>query len=145
MTIIEIVITLSLIAIITALGLVALNPGGQLAGARNSQRSLHLTGIMNGIRQNMAETSGGGFTCAAGTIPATTTKMAVGGGNYDIGPCLTPTYLPVLPFDPKTASAHFNSVTDYDTGYTIVRNASTGVVTLAAPSAEQGKTITLAR
>jgi hypothetical protein len=51
----------------------------------------------------------------------------------------------VLPFDPKTAGAHFTSATDYDTGYSISRDATTSIVTITAPGAELGKTITLSR
>ncbi|OGY98227.1 MAG: hypothetical protein A2855_02915 [Candidatus Liptonbacteria bacterium RIFCSPHIGHO2_01_FULL_57_28] len=146
LTLIEIVIAVALIAIITSIGLVALNPGGQLAAARNSQRNFHLNAVMNAVRQNIADTSGAAFTCANGAIPTTTaTKMAVGAGNYDIAPCLVITYLPSMPFDPSYPGAHYVSNTDYDTGYTIIRNASTGQVTLNAPEAELNKTISITR
>lgn len=145
LTIIEIIIAIALITTIVGIGLVAMNPGGQLAKARNSQRLFHLQSVMNAIRQKMADTSGGAFICAAGTVPATSTKMAVGGGNYDIGPCLVPTYLPTMPFDPSAAGAHFSSTTDYDTGYYIFRNASSGQITVSAPSAELGQAVFITR
>ena len=145
-TIIEIIIAVALIGILAGLGLVALNPIGQLAAARNSQRTFHLNGVMNAIRQNIADTSGGGFTCASGAIPTTTaTRMAVGAGNYDIAPCLVPTYLPNMPFDPSAPGAHYVSNEDYDTGYTVIRNATSGQVTVAAPSAELNKVISVTR
>lgn len=136
-------IAVALIAVITGIGLIAGNPGGQLAKARNSQRTFHLQTIMNGIRQKMADTSGGAFTCSAGTIPATSTRMSV--SSYNIGPCLVPTYIPTMPFDPSSTGAHFSSTTDYDTGYNILRNASTGQITVSAPSAELNQTISITR
>lgn len=146
LTIIEIVIAVALVSILAGLGFLALNPAGQLASARNSQRNFHLNGLMNAIRQNIADTSGGSFTCANGVLPTSTAKkMATGAGNYDIASCLVPTYLPNMPFDPAAAGAHYSSNGDYDTGYTIIRNATTGQVTLNAPSAELNKTISVTR
>lgn len=146
LTLIEIVIAVALIAIVAGLGFLAMNPVGQLASARNSQRSFHLNGLMNGIRQNMADTSGGGFTCESGSLPTSTAKkIATGAGDYDIAPCLVPTYLPTIPFDPSATGAHYTSNDDYDTGYTIIRNATTGQVTLNAPAAEMGKIISVTR
>ena len=71
--------------------------------------------------------------------------MAPGVGNYDIAPCLVPTYLLALPFDPATSGAHYVSNSDYDTGYFIVQNSSTGQITLSAPAAELKKTISVTR
>jgi len=145
LSLIEIVISVALIAILAGLGLLALNPGGQLAGARNTQRSLHLQGIMNGVRQNIADSASSTLTCAAGPVPTSTTKMAVGGGNYDIGSCLIPIYLNTMPFDPSASGAHYLSNSDYDSGYNIVINASSGAITLSAPGAELGKAISITR
>lgn len=146
LTLIEIVIGVALIALVAGMGFLAINPVGQLASARNSQRNFHLNGLMNGIRQNMADTSGGGFTCESGPLPTSTPKkIATGAGNYDIAPCLVPTYLPTMPFDPSAAGAHYVSNDDYDTGYTVIRNASSGQVTLNAPAAELNKVISITR
>jgi prepilin-type N-terminal cleavage/methylation domain-containing protein len=144
-TLIEIIVALAILTITMVIGFVALNPGGQLAASRNTQRTFHLQGIMNGIRQNMADTSGNTFTCAAGPIPATATKMATGGGNYDIAPCLVPVYIPVMPYDPTATGAHYISNTDYDSGYTVVRNATSGQITLTAPAAELKQSISITR
>ena len=147
LTLIEIIIAVALIAILVGLGFLALNPVGQLAAARNSQRSFHLNGLMNGIRQNLADMNNGSFDCdSGGALPTSTAKkMATGVGNYDIASCLVPIYLPNMPFDPSAAGAHYASNSDYDTGYTIVRNATTGQVTLNAPAAELNKVISVTR
>jgi len=147
LTIIEIVIAIALLAIITTVGLVIANPGKQLAKSRNTQRELHLQAILSAIRQNIADTSGGAFGCATGALPTSTKKMASGGGagTYDIVPCLVPTYLPTMPFDPSASGAHYAGNSDYDSGYNVVRNASTTQVTVSAPSAELGATISITR
>jgi len=145
MTLIEIVIVITLLAILTGVGIVAMNPAGQLAGSRNSRRTLDLQTIMNGIRANIAEQMGQTFSCGAGAIPTSTKRMAVGAGNYDIASCLVPAYLLSLPFDPSTSSAHYASNTDYDTGYYVVQSSSTGQITLTAPAAELKRTISITR
>lgn len=145
LTLVEIVIVLALISIIAGIGFFALNPTGQFASARNTQRQLHLQAVMNAIRQNIADASGGSFGCSSGALPTSTKKMASSVGNYNIAPCLLPSYLTTMPFDPSAAGAHFVSATDYDTGYTVAYNSSTTQITLSAPSAELGKSITVVR
>lgn len=146
MTLMEIVVVIALLAILLAVAILGLNPAGEFAKARNSQRNYHLNAIVTAIRQNIADSTVGSFTCANGNIPTSTKRMAVGSSTYyDIAPCLVPTYLTNLPFDPSTSSAHWTSVTDYNTGYNIIRNASTGEITVSAPAAELGKTITVTR
>ena len=144
LTLIEVLITIVLVAILGGFVIVSLNPVGQLASARNNQRLSNLNTILNSISQNAADNKGN-FTCAAGALPTSTKRMAIGALNYDIASCLIPIYASVLPFDPKDPLARFTSQTDYDTGYTITRNASSGAVTLSAPSAESGKVISVSR
>lgn len=145
MTLVEIVITMALLAIVLGVSVVVMNPAGQLASSRNSKRTLDLQTIMNGIRANIADQSGQTFSCAAGPVPTSTKRMAPGTGNYDIASCLVPTYLLALPFDPSTSSAHYTSNSNYDTGYYIMQNSSTGHMTLTAPAAELQKTISITR
>ncbi len=136
-TFIEVLITVAIIAVLSGVVLVSINPGEFLAKGRDSQRKGHLVTVLNAVGQRIADNKGVFETgCAAGAIPTTTKKMAVGASNYDIGPCLVSTYLPDMPFDPKASGAHWTSTADYDTGYTIIKNATTGRVTVAAPSAE---------
>lgn len=140
----EITIGIALIAILGGIALVALDPFRQVASARNTQRELHLQAIMNAVRQNIAESSTNSFACAAGSLPTTPTIMRATGG-YDIAPCLVPGFMSALPFDPRTPGARYAGIADYDTGYQISQSTSTGSVTLTAPGAEVGKTVTLVR
>ena len=139
-SLIELMIAISIFVVIAGVAIVSLNPIGQFSKARNTQREFHLQALMAAIRQNIADSQTGGFTCTAGSIPTSTTRMAIGGGNYDIAGCLVPTYITTLPFDPSTSSAHYASNLDYDTGYTIVQATSTRAITLSAPAAELKKT-----
>ncbi|MFA5129804.1 MAG: type II secretion system protein [Patescibacteria group bacterium] len=142
-TLIELLIVIALIAILAGAIIVALNPARQFALARNSERASHLNAILNLISQNTVENHGS-FTCAAGVIPTTTSTMTsvAAADNYDLCTCLIPTYTNALPYDPSAAGAHFASCTDYSTGYTIVRNASSSRITLTAPGAELQQSIT---
>lgn len=145
-TLIEIAVAVGIIAILAGLVLVAINPSRQFAQARNTQRTSHVNAILNAIGQRIADNKGLFETgCAAGIIPTTTTQMGNGAGKYDIGPCLAPTYMPTLPFDASATGAHYTSTTDYDTGYTIVKDAGSGRVTIGAPSAELGESISALR
>ena len=143
LSLVELLITLVVITIVARAGFLALNPAGQVSGARNTERSLHLQAIMNAIRQNMADHTGQIFLCASGALPTSTKKMATGAGNYDIASCIVPIYIITLPFDPVASSSHYASNANYDTGYNILFNASTTQITLSAPSAELGKSVTL--
>lgn len=146
-TLIEILLVMGIIAVLAAVVIVAINPARQFAQARNSQRTSNVFSILNAISQNMSD-NGGVFACAAGAIPTTATVIKSSGG-YDAASCLTPTYLPAIPFDPSAAGAHFASATDYNTGYTLVRDSTTGRITVAAPEAltpsELNKTISATR
>ena len=133
-TLIELLVVIGIIAILASVVIVALNPARQFAQARNTQRTSNVRAILDAIGQNMADNRGV-FTCAAGALPATSTQMgdatSVPGG-YDIAPCVVPTYLPQMPFDPSATGAHYTNVTDYDTGYEVAVDTD-GRVTVSVP------------
>lgn len=145
MTLIEIIVSIAIIVFLVAVYVMVANPAAQLATSRNSERTLELQAVMNAIRQNIADQSNEQFSCAAGPVPTTTTNMASASGSYNIAPCLVPTYgLFTLPVDPSASSAHWTSISDYDTGYAIMMNAS-GSITLSAPNAELQQTVSITR
>jgi type II secretory pathway pseudopilin PulG len=143
-TIIEIVIAIGVIAVIGGAIIVATNPFNQIAGSRNQQRTLHLQALMNAIRQNITESGTNTFVCTSGELPTTPTLMSATSG-YNIAPCLVPSYLTALPFDPNTPGGRYVSNTDYVTGYAVQRSTTTGQVTLTAPGAERGVVVSLIR
>ncbi len=145
-TFVELLMVIAIIAIMAVITIIYLKPGDRLAKARNNQRLTDMTVIMNAIGSRAADNRGVFETnCAAGAIPTTATYMANGAGNYNIGPCLVSAYLAALPFDPKTSGAHYTSTADYDTKYRIVRDATTGRITISAPGAELSQTISITR
>ena len=143
LTLIEIIIALALIVILSAMYFLVANPSGQLAAARNNTRSENLESIMLAIRQSIVDNGSETFSCSSGSLPSTSTVMESSGG-YNIAPCLTPTYLAVLPVDPSASSASYVSVSNYNTDYTIMQNPS-GSITIAAPNAELKQTISFTR
>ncbi len=134
-TLIEILVVIGLIAILATIVIIAINPARQFAQARNSQRTSNVNAILNAVGQNIADNKGV-FSCGtppvAFTIPTGPTNID-DSGSADIGPCVTPTYIPALPFDPSTAGAKWTSATDYDTKYTIKRDGITQRITVCAP------------
>ncbi len=143
-TFIEIMVALGISIIIGTFALVFLNAPKQLERSRNTKRTADVNVIMNAIGQNMADNRGI-FTCASGSLGASSTRMAIGAGNYDIAPCLAPTYLVSLPYDPNAYNAHWTSVTDYDTAYGVSKNAATGRITISVIYPESGETISVTR
>lgn len=145
-SLLEILLSISLIVIIGGIAISVMNPGGQLAKARNSQREAHLQTILNGIRLNSSENRTG-WNCAAGPLPTSTPlRMASPGtSTYDIASCLVPVYIKTFPIDPSFSGAYYNDASDYDSGYTIQQNSTTLQVTLTAPAAELGATVSITR
>jgi prepilin-type N-terminal cleavage/methylation domain-containing protein len=138
-TLIEILVVIGIIAVLAAVVLVAINPARQFKLARDSQRVSNVNALLNSISQNIAEHRGV-FTCGLTPLAlptaATIVKSATTTGGIDLAPCIVPTYISVLPYDPSTPGAHFVSVNDYDTGYVIYQDAqgrvtasSTGEIT----------------
>ena len=143
-TLIELLVVIGIIAILASVVIVALNPARQFAQARNTQRSANVNAILNAIGQNMADNRGT-WTCAAGALPSSATNMANSGG-YNIAPCLVDTYLPSMPFDPSASGAGYTSTSTYTTGYSVYQTGgSSGRVTVLAPSAELGVTVSVTR
>ena len=137
-TLIEILLVIAILAILAGIVIVAVNPFKQLADARNAQRRADATTILNGVYQYTVDNSG--------TLPATitTTPTAVcttGGtctGLIDLAVLSNAEkYLTSLPKDPSSATAN-------STGYNISKSAN-GRVTVVAPSAENGVTISVTR
>ncbi|MDQ3014551.1 MAG: type II secretion system GspH family protein [bacterium] len=140
-TLIEILIVISLIAILATVVLVAINPGRQFAQARNSQRLSNINSILNAINQNMADNKGI-FKCASvATLPAAATNIESAGA--DLRSCIVPTYLGELPIDPSTGL--FTSASDYSTKYSISQDATTKRITIEALDAELSEKISVTR
>ncbi len=134
-TLIEVLVVMGIIALLSTLVLVAINPSRQFAQSRDTQRTSNVAAILNAIGQRAVDNRGiFEVGCAAGNIPSTTTPIKSGNGGFDIYPCIVPTYMALLPTDPKSGS--FVSASDYDSGYALSRDEATGRITVLAPNTE---------
>jgi type II secretory pathway pseudopilin PulG len=131
----------ALIAILTAITFIAINPAKNFQDTRNTQRSSDVTQILNAVTQYTSEM---GHTLGdLGTIPLcdpllTVTPAAIGTGGVNLATNLVDTYIVGIPMDPVDGTAA-------DTGYTICQSAG-GRVTIDAPGAEgAGKVISVKR
>lgn len=137
-TLVEILVVVALIAILTAITIIAINPAKNFADTRNAQRSSDVSTILNAVTQYTSEQ--GHAIDDLGTIPLCTVSQAAigdGVGNVDLGATLVDEYVVSIPLDPSGG-------TDADTGYTICTTAGDRVQ-IDAPSAENGKTISVKR
>ena len=136
-TLIELLVVIGILAILLAIVLVAVNPPRQFIFARNTERRSDALAILNGVGQFFAE---------EGTLPANIATgsaqpiRSTGPGNADICDDLVGVdqrYLAKMPTDPLPPqnTYYFNSCSDYDTGYTILKTANNRV-TVTAPNAE---------
>lgn len=141
-TLIEVLVVMGIIAVLATIVLVAVNPGRQFAQARDTQRVSNVNTLLNAVGQRIADHRGVfEDACTAGAIPSTATLMSNTG--YNIYPCLVPDYLPALPLDPT--AGNFTSSSSYNTGYTILKETSTGRITITASSTEIGSIIQVSR
>ena len=134
-TLIELLLVIGILVILMAAAVVAINPFRQFALANNANRWSGVTTIMDAVYQNVVDNAGT-FNCptaipASATIMADPTTLPTG---YDICGCLVPTYLSTLPYDPQAGS--YTSCTTYDTGYNIAKDATTGRITVCAPTTQ---------
>jgi type IV pilus assembly protein PilA len=139
-TLIELLLVIGIIAILAAVVIVAINPTKQLGDARNAQRRSDVKTIIDAVYQYSLDNSGN----LPSAITTTSREICKSGVNVDCdgGPIslnvLTGSYLVALPNDPQVAS------TATGTNYYILR-LSNGRVTVSAPGAEQGATISVTR
>ncbi|MEA1929748.1 MAG: prepilin-type N-terminal cleavage/methylation domain-containing protein [Patescibacteria group bacterium] len=149
-TLIEILIVIALIAILATIVFVAINPSKRFQEANNTTRRAHLASVLDAIGLRIVDNRGTYTDTTCDDIPATETDVASGAGNYDLAACLVPGFLGTLPTDPtgdtggSTCTSAWTSASSYDTCYRISKNTA-GRITLIAPYAEGGETISVTR
>lgn len=139
-TLVEVLLVIVIIAILAGIVIVAINPGRQISQANNTQRSSDVKTLLDSVHQYTIDNRGSLPT----VITAVATVVGSAAALIDLCPVLVPTYIAAMPFDPTVAGAHFTSCTDYDAGYTIAKDANSRI-TVAAPGAEVGATISVTR
>lgn len=140
-TLVEVLLVIVIIAILAAIVIVAINPGRQVSQANNTQRSSDVKTILDAVHQYSIDNRG----VYPSAITGTATVVGSGTGQIDICSDLVPTYIAELPFDPTADGASYTDCTSYDTGYTIVQDATTSRITVAAPNAELSETVSVTR
>ncbi len=142
-TLLEILLVVAAIAILAAIVIVAINPTKQLAQTKNAQRRSDVNSIINAIYQYSIDRAGSlpagvsttaQLICKTGTATATCSALSLTDLQVVTA---NETYLTAIPVDPtNTATA--------SVGYTVMRSAN-GRVTVSAPNAEQGETISVTK
>lgn len=102
-TLVELLVVIGILAVLTAVVLVAVNPGRQFAQARNTQRRSDVATLSSAIAAYMADPLNNGMLPA--TIPACTAPGQVGSAGVDLATPLVPRYVAALPLDPGNGNA----------------------------------------
>lgn len=145
-TLLEVLLVVAIIAILAGIVIIAINPGKQLGDSRNAQRQADVTTILNAVYQYALDNNGSLPPTGGGAgITATATEICKTGGTcttlVDLGVLTTSgKYLVSIPSDPQCPTG-CNANGD---GYKISKDVNNRV-TVTAPNAEQGKTISVTR
>jgi prepilin-type N-terminal cleavage/methylation domain-containing protein len=146
-TLLEILLVVGIIAILAGIVILAINPSKQLADTRNAQRRSDVISILNAVYQYEIDNNGTAptdipetGTCGAiTTLISTSSSVSPSIGSVDLWTTLvsaSSTYLTNIPRDPIVATS---------SGYGIVKSATTSRITVCAPLAENGVTISVVR
>ncbi len=136
-TLLEILLVIAVIGILASIVILAINPNNQLGEARNAQRKADVSTILNVVYQYSIDNN-----ILPASITTTQTEICKTGGVctglIDLSVLTTDEkYVVLIPFDPTGASTN-------GAGYEISKSIN-GRVTIAAPDAEQGATISITR
>ena len=137
-TLIEVLLVVAIIALLAGIVILAINPNRQLAQSKNSERAADVTTILNAVYQYAIDNDG----VIPASITATATDVCATGGDctgiIDLGVLTaSETYLTSIPTDPTGSDAD-------SAGYQISSTANNRV-TVDAPDAENGETISVTR
>lgn len=121
-TLLELLIVMGILGILATVLMVIINPGRQLAKARDTQRRSDIFAILSAVYQYSSEHSGAlpdtDGDPQTSNFPTTPTCIGTGAGCFDLagagdtGEEIVPVYMSSLPFDPKFGD-------DSDTMYAI--------------------------
>lgn len=130
-TLVELLLSIAIVAVLASIIIVAINPQKQIKDARNAQRRSDVNTILNAVYQYMLDNEGQpptDITAVATEICKTGSASCVNGVNLNT---LTGAYLTAIPSDPVA------DVTGTGTDYFIYQDEF-GRITITAPNAELG-------
>lgn len=126
-TLIELLIVIAIVAILSAVVLIAVNPGYQMAQSRNARRWAEVNALLSAFSQYQVDHEG-----AIPAACASTTPVAVTCATAD----LAPGYIAAIPTDPSAGCNYQVAVTTTTPPYR---------VTVSSNCAELGATISVTR
>ncbi|MEI6191014.1 MAG: prepilin-type N-terminal cleavage/methylation domain-containing protein [bacterium] len=144
-TLLEILLVVGIIAILAGIVILAINPSKQLGDTRNAQRRSDVLSITNAVYQYMIDNNGTASTTVTGATAACSlastnlilsTTTGTGLNLYSDLVGASSTYLNAMPRDPLASTS---------TGYGISYSATSKRITVCAPLAENGITISITR
>jgi type IV pilus assembly protein PilA len=141
-TLIEILIVIGIIAILSSIVIIAVNPARQFAQARDTKRQSDVNAILNAVYQ-YAVGNNGSMPSTITAIATEVCKDASCATQIDLHTYLVgtaQTYLVSIPVDPSCPTG----CTANGAGYDIMRNAN-GRITVSAPGAEVATSISVTR
>lgn len=142
-TLVELLVVIGILAILTAVVLVAVNPGKQLIQARDTERKAEVNTVLSAVTALLADPNATGSLPAMNVCPTMSNVFADGTGTPlgDINlSVVAPIYVAALPEDPTSGGVALG-----DTGYDICQSATNNRFTVTAPSAEGGTAISVTR
>ena len=150
-TLIELLVVIGILAVLLAITLIAINPARQFAQARNTQRQSDVSAILTAVHSYMADNNGNLPAGVDTTVRTITDSGAANTVDLCAANLLVTRHIADLPVDPVTGTqtpANSNcsdAGADYNTQYTIVSSATDNRITVSAPGAELGATISVTR
>lgn len=141
-SLIEILVVVALIIILATITIVAINPAKNFRDTRNAQRSADVAQILNAITQYTSE-KGQSIAKWPSIMTCDTTDWKVGSPigtdatSVDLSNGLVEEFIVAIPQDPSGGTVG-------NTGYVICKTAADRIQ-ISAPSAEDGKIITVKR
>ncbi len=133
-TLIEILIVVGIIALLSTVVFVALDPVQRFADTRNSRRFSDVNNVLTAVHEYIVDNNGALPTGLTASMSATVLGNC--GTCVDLSGPLTP-YLKSMPLDPATGVAE-------DSGYSIDVDGN-NIVTVYADDAENSETVQVSR